>query len=230
MYNPNTLIINILSEYIMNTSLIDDQEKLITLVNKNLSPKKLEKHLFGEVFTPLNLIEDMLDQLPTKIWYDKNIKFFDPACGIGNFEICVYYRLLESLKNIIPNKKTRKRHILENMIYVCELNKNNIKIYKRIFDRNKKYKLNIYSGDTLNLDIKNYFNINYFDVIIGNPPYNKGSVRSPLIKKKKGDQKHETIWTKFITKSLEILKPKGYLVFITPLSWLKLNYKLSLMN
>jgi tRNA1(Val) A37 N6-methylase TrmN6 len=45
---------------------------------------------------------------------------------------------------------------------------------------NNQYKLNLYEGDTLELDIVSVWGlqVNSFDVILGNPPYNKGGIRS----------------------------------------------------
>jgi len=74
----------------------------------------------------------------------------------------------------------------------------------------------LYEGDTLNLK--------HFDIILGNPPYNKGGIRSYTGKHL--GEKNETIWTKFIEKSFEWLKPNGYLAFINPLSWLKKSHSL----
>ena len=53
-----------------------------------------------------------------------------------------------------------------------------------------------------------------FDIIIGNPPWNK-----PKIGKLKGSYGGRTLWDKFIIKSLECLKPNGYLGFINPAGW-----------
>jgi hypothetical protein len=49
---------------------------------------------------------------------------------MGNFPIAVYLRLIEELKNKIKDVKERKKHILENMLYMCELNKKNVLICK----------------------------------------------------------------------------------------------------
>jgi hypothetical protein len=86
--------------------------------------------------------------------------------------------------------------------------------------------LNLYEGDTLELNVFSEWGValNSFDVILGNPPYNKGGIRSHT-GKQLGD-KNETIWTKFIEKSFEWLKPDGFLAFINPLSWLKKSHSL----
>ena len=114
----------------------------------------------------------MLDKLPNEVWYNKDLKWYDPANGMGNFPIAVYLRLINTLKDIIPDNEERKRHILENILYMSELNKKNVYISKQIFDIDNKYKLNIHEGDSLKLDIKKEWNVDKFDIIIGNPPYN----------------------------------------------------------
>ena len=83
----------------------------------------------------------------------------------------------------IKDDKDRKKHILENMIYMSELNPKNIFITRKIFG--KEYKLNLYEGDSLKLDTKKEWGIDKFDVIIGNPPYNsdKKSSGNPIWQK-----------------------------------------------
>jgi len=133
---------------------------------------------------------------------------------------------MEGLKTQIPNDEDRKKHIIENMLYMSELNKKNVFISHQIFNMNNQYKLNLYEGDTLELNVVSEWEVavNSFDVILGNPPYNKGGIRSHT-GKQLGD-KNETIWTKFIEKSFEWLKPDGFLAFINPLSWLKKSHSL----
>ena len=41
---------------------------------------------------------------------------------MGNFPIAVYLRLMEGLKDEIKDVNGRKKHILENMLYIIELN------------------------------------------------------------------------------------------------------------
>ena len=64
-----------------------DNEKVLEIIRKHLTPKEEEKNLFGEVFTPLELVCEMLSKLPSRVWTDKDLKWFDPANGIGNFPI-----------------------------------------------------------------------------------------------------------------------------------------------
>jgi len=87
--------------------------------------------------------------------------------------IAIYYKLMYGLKNKIPNEKNRKKHILENMLFMAEYNKKNCFIVKQIFNMNNEFKLNLYEGDSLQLDIQKEFGIEKFDIVIGNPPYNE---------------------------------------------------------
>jgi site-specific DNA-methyltransferase (adenine-specific) len=98
--------------------------------SKVITNKKNEK---GEVFTPLELVEEMLDKLPKDVWSNPLYKWLDPAAGSGAFPICIYYRLMIGLKEEIKNENLRRKHILENMLYMCEIDENNIKILKIIF-------------------------------------------------------------------------------------------------
>jgi hypothetical protein len=45
---------------------------------KYLTPSEDEKKLFGEVFTPIPLIEEMLDKLPEEVWTNPDLKWLDP--------------------------------------------------------------------------------------------------------------------------------------------------------
>ena len=205
-------------------SLIDNPKELLELITECLKPKDIEKKQFGEVFTPMTLVNEMLDKLPIEVWKNKNLKWLDPATGMGNFPIAVYLRLIEELKEEIKDVKERKKHILENMLYMCELNKKNVLVCNQIFNINNEYKLNLYEGDTLECKPFEIFKVKQFDIILGNPPYNKGGIRSHTGKQL--GEKNETIWTKFIEKAFKWLKPNGYLAYIIPLSWLKKSHSL----
>jgi hypothetical protein len=215
-------------------SLIDNPKELLELIDSCLKPKQKEKQENGEVFTPMGLIFEKLDKLDAyyttengrSIFTEPSFKWFDPATGMGNFPVAVYLRLMDGLQPQIPDEVARKKHILENMLYMSELNKKNIFICRQIFDMGNQYNLNLYEGDTLMLDVASVWGLepNCFHVILGNPPYNKGGIWSHT--KKTDSEKREVLWMKFITWSFLWLRPNGFLAFITPLYWLKFNIEL----
>jgi hypothetical protein len=50
-----------------------------------------------EVFTPPKLANEILDQLPSKIWKDKNARFLDPFSKSGVFLREIARRLTDGL-------------------------------------------------------------------------------------------------------------------------------------
>jgi hypothetical protein len=179
--NSNTYNISIIFKMSLQ-SLIDSPKELLELINECLKPKKIEKKKFGEVFTPMSFINnDMLGDLEAyykekynkNIFEDETLKWGDTTTGMGNFPIAIYYKLMDGLKKKIPNEKDRKKHILEKMLFMAEYNKKNCFIIKQIFNMNNEFKLNLYEGDSLQLDIMKEFGIAKFDIVIGNPPYNE---------------------------------------------------------
>jgi site-specific DNA-methyltransferase (adenine-specific) len=70
-----------------------------------------------EVFTPPKLANEILDLLPQEIWKDKNATFLDPVCKSGVFLREIAKRLLEGLKDEIPNLEDRINHIYKNQIF-----------------------------------------------------------------------------------------------------------------
>jgi hypothetical protein len=217
-------------------SLIDRPDELLSTINECLKPKQKEKQENGEVFTPMPLVFEMLDQLDIayteengeSIFGNPTLTWFDPAAGMGNFPVAVYLRLMTGLVSKIPDDAARKKHILENMLFMNELNAKNVFVCRQIFDINGVYNIHIHEGDSLQLNFQKIWGLEpekKFDVVLGNPPYNKGGIRSHT-----GAQlgaKNETIWTKFVVRTFNSwLADYGYLVFITPLSWLKKSHSL----
>ena len=110
-----------------------------------------EKNKYGEVFTPPKLIEQIVDHFPQEVWYNPHLTWIDPTCGIGNFLIIVYIRLMDGLTDWEPDKEKRSKHIVEKMLYMVELNDRNTKIVRDLFGQNA----NIIEGDFLT--VSNFF-------------------------------------------------------------------------
>jgi site-specific DNA-methyltransferase (adenine-specific) len=173
-----------------------DKKKLLEEITKLLIPKEKEKNEKGEVFTPLKAIETMLDIFNEEykdenLFENENLTWFDPTNGIGNFLVCIYYRLMDGLKLKIVDEEKRRKHIIEKMLFGYEINEYNVEISKRIFNSNK-YKVNLDTGDFLKYKSKYKHSIT-----IGNPPYQAD-------KKLTGGSSHKQIYHNFVEKALEV--------------------------
>jgi site-specific DNA-methyltransferase (adenine-specific) len=70
-----------------------------------------------EVFTPPNIVNNMLDMLPQELFSDKATTFLDPACKSGVFLREIAKRLLIGLEDEIPDLQERIDHIFHNQLY-----------------------------------------------------------------------------------------------------------------
>lgn len=75
---------------------------------------------YGEVYTPMALVNEMLDQFPQNSWSDPTVTILEPACGNGNFlegilvRCLVYLHPLQALNkifalDILPDNITDSR-------------------------------------------------------------------------------------------------------------------------
>jgi len=70
-----------------------------------------------EVFTSPKLANQILDLLPKEIWRDKNASFLDPVCKSGVFLREIAKRLLEGLKDEIPDVQKRIDYIYGKQLF-----------------------------------------------------------------------------------------------------------------
>lgn len=70
-----------------------------------------------EVFTPPEVANWMLDMLPEELWHDSSTTFLDPACKSGVFLREIAKRLIEGLKEEIPDLQKRIDHIFHKQLY-----------------------------------------------------------------------------------------------------------------
>jgi hypothetical protein len=256
------------SYYSMKES-IEDEEKypahvegVLEYIKVHLTPKSAERHKYGEVFTPMSLVNEMLDTLPEEVWNDRSLKWLDPANGMGNYPIAVFLRLFygyrkvkndkgeiyylydnngeekynPGLTKVIPGEEARRKHIVKDMLYMVELNTKNNAIAKNLFKKLapgiEPNIIQMHRSNGFLADVEMKFpngTVGEFDIVMGNPPYNKGTilrkhtrkVRSNIKEMGLEDTKRESLWTQFVLKIFgnNILKKNGYLLFITPINW-----------
>jgi len=186
---------------------------------------QINKDKYGEVFTPTILINEILDNLPKHLWKNENYKWLDPCAGRGNFFLLVYDRLMKGLTSIYSNPLQRKQHILLNMLYMNDLNPQNVNILRSVFGSNGT---NISGVDFLkNTENKNeqgvWPGVSKFNVILLNPPYQiskKGVYKG-------GRGNNHTLWDRFIEKSINMLDiNNGWMGAITPANWRRPDHSL----
>ena len=131
-----------------------------------------------------NLVDEILDQLPSEVWSSSTTTFLDPALGGGQFVRVIEHRLREAGHS---NKNIASR------VYGYESNR------MRINFAVNKYKL---VGTYINKDLLDEEISMKFDVVVGNPPFKNG--------KETGGK--SSLWRKIVSKSWKQLKDNGNLV------------------
>lgn len=142
----------------------------------------------SQIYTPIPIAKDMVNILPEEVW-NKDTTFLDPCCKSGVFLHEIYLKLMETSSMIqeFPDNAERRKHILQNQLYgispngMCQLMSTRT-VYGTIQGENNIISFeNNYLAVMQNTDktflyerLKKEFNTMKFDVVIGNPPYNKG--------------------------------------------------------
>lgn len=185
---------------------------VIKIINQFVKDGEVERKKYGEVMTPITLVREMLDTLPKEVWSNPNLKWLDPANGAGTFPFVVVYKLMVGLKDWQPNVELRYKHIVENMIYTCELQSRNVFLWLCGIDPKDEYTTNTYWGSFLDegfdFHMKNVWSVEKFDIVIGNPPYQEmdGGAKASA----------KPIYNLFTEKSILF---SNKILFITPSRW-----------
>ena len=181
----------------------------------NESIMKSDLNNYGIVYTPENLVNSMLDLIPTKFFKNKTLKWLDIGAGEGAFSLNLLNRLIKNLRDEFETDEACKTHILKNMLYMVEIFEPHIDSLTSLFGN----EANIITTSFLSMD-ENTFG--KFDFIIGNPPYNiNGSIKTPTNSKIKKTEDGKAIYVDFIVKSIELLYDGGYINMVVPSLWLK---------
>ncbi len=201
----------------------------ITPVNKlreglenHFKPTKDEKKQNAEISTPVKLVDEMLNAIPTEFW-KKPRRVFEPCCGKGNFVLGIFDSFYKGLLEMYPDEIERCRVIMTECLYYADLTPLNIFVTTEILKCHVQrycgveeldYEFNNNTGNTLKLNIQDKFRIDGFEMVCGNPPYNSSGKTAT----------GNTLWQNFTKKSLcEMLIQNGFLLFVHPSGWRKPN-------
>ena len=96
--------------------------------HNKLAGSKIERSddridITAEVFTPLEVCNKMVNEIPEDILKNPESTFVDPSAGNGNFIISLRDKLIEYHS---------EEHVLDNMLYAIELMEDN---HKEMCDR-----------------------------------------------------------------------------------------------
>ena len=156
-------------------------------IDENLTVNIKRKKDLGEVMTPVELVEQMLDTLPSHVWTNPSLKWLEPTCGSGHFMICIFKRLIAHFD---------ANHIIQNMLYMIDISQDNVAKCRTLFGANA----NIYCSDIL------LYRNGLFDIIIGNVPFQQISLLGGKSK----------LYEKITAHCLTLLSDGGFMSLIVP--------------
>jgi hypothetical protein len=189
-----------------NNLMINDIINGIKIHNEKSTP---EISNYGEVFTEIKHVLEIISIIDDNFWKNPNLKILDPCNGVGNFPSIIIQKLMIGLVEYYIDETDRYKYIIENMIYVCEIQPRNMSHYIKLFNKDNLYNLNTYEGSFLEDGFKNQmviWNIQNFDLVVGNPPYQIGNDSRSSV----------SIYHRFVQTSVEI---SNNVLMITPSKW-----------
>ncbi len=186
----------------MESVIIQEQkkDKLSTLFEKEISSE--ERYNLGQYFTHKEIVNFIVDSIPIK----KGYKVLDPTCGAGAF-----------LKKVLDENTINSRDV-----YGSDIDPRALDLCKKNLDNKSQ---NILLGDFIKEEL---FQENFFDLIIGNPPFkNLNSNNKEFSLKNKYYQKiiFGTVNSAslVLAKSYFLLKEGGYLGFVLPKNFIRVD-------
>lgn len=193
-------------------------KKIILLLRDYVKIADVERKSHGEILTPFNELAkpmvNLMDKYDEEFWTIPTNKVLDSSAGYGTFLILCLYKFMEGLKDFEPNEDLRLKHIIENQLYYGELQSRSVFSWLVAIDPNDEYDTNIYWGSYLDegfdFHMKNVWDVEKFDLIIQNPPYQM---------QKEGFKKSQPLWHLFVQKSLKLLKDDKYMIMVHPSGW-----------
>ena len=88
---------------------------------------------YGIVYTPDNLVDEILDLIHEKYFKMKDLTWLDIGAGKGAFSLNLYNRLIKNLSDQFENTEQCKQHIIKNMLFMIEIYPLHIDYLKELF-------------------------------------------------------------------------------------------------
>ncbi|MCT4621175.1 MAG: N-6 DNA methylase [Marinisporobacter sp.] len=208
--------------------MVDRSLEIYLLRETNCTEKDLRKILQGDNCLKKAKLIRILKALD-------GVKIIDIACGTGLFLIGALKKIYTYKKNIysLLGKKKKdlliRKYIVKNNLFGIDIQNQPAMVGKMALfsmvheEVHRKYvdKVNIIVADSL-VDENNFENDKKFDIVLGNPPYVGEKGNKPMFDKIKntpfGQKYYEgkmDYFYFFIYRSLEILREKGVLGYLT---------------
>jgi site-specific DNA-methyltransferase (adenine-specific) len=149
----------------------------------------------GEVFTPIELVREMLDKIPLSVWENPDSLFLDPCVGKGTFLI----------------------EIINRLVYIYGYSKEDAISRVYGYDVCVKYINYLKRGGLKNVFHKDFLNEEFnmkFDVVVGNPPYQS----TETVRNINGGT-NKKLWMSFLNKAILLTKEGGYVAMLVPTTW-----------
>lgn len=175
--------------------------------NDELKNKQLKQEL-GIYYTPISVVNNMVEAIPFELLDFRNRYVLDGSCGSGSLLIGAYKRLISLLPKKMDDELKHK--YLTNMImgididkFACEVARLEMLLTSVPYGNGWK----VYNEDLLKINNMQYKP----SIIIANPPFKEERTNGKQIEKA----------TLFLEKYIELLNEGGFIAIIMPESFLE---------
>jgi hypothetical protein len=193
------MFVELFNTNLLNSDFINDRieqwaESFRNGKHVDLLWKLINRPELGDVSVPSDLVREILSHIPEEFW--KTVKsILNPSCGRGEFETIISEFLIKHGRN--PKE----------ILWIADSNKLNLKLASERNNIDSNHCILYNDSDEL-FEILQRRNMK-FELVIGNPPYQKSGT----------NQKDDNLWSLFLKNSLDKLTIDGRVAFVTPASW-----------
>lgn len=150
--------------------------------------------------TPMGCIEEILDVVPPAFWARDDTAILDPCCGNGNWGLVAFDRM----RRARPDADVAA---ILSQLHFNDTNADRIGNVRQLF-----------GGGCIHVTVSDFLAAPpvapAYDMVVANPPYAR------LMAAGARASKNHTLTRDFLRRSLDMLKPDGYLAFLIPDNWM----------